>query len=100
MLPGFPGGNAIFFEVVAIGTNYCTTSSDYGISIYFLFAVLSEILSIWTILAYVGDTSYKVYKKRTNLKRAQLCSAVKGKNLNENNTKENLNENNTTIVFT
>ena len=100
MLPGFPGGNAKFVELVAIGTNYCIASSHYGISIYFLFGVLSEILRIWTILAYVGVTSCKVYKKRTNLKRAQLCSAVKRKNLNENNTKENLNENNTTIFFT
>ena len=86
MLLGFPGGNEKFVEVVAIGTNYCTTSSDYGISIYFLFGVLSEILRIWTILAYVGVKSYKVYKKRTNLKRDQLCSAVKRKNLIENNT--------------
>ena len=100
MLPRFPGGNENFFEVVAIGTNYCITSSDYGISIYFLFGVLSEILRSWTILSYVGVKSCKVYKKRTNLKRAQLCSAVKRENLNENNTKENLNENNTTIVFT
>ena len=100
MVPVFPSGNAKFVEVIEIGTNYCTTSSDYGIFIYFLFGVLSEILRIWTILAYVGVTSCKVYKKRTNLKRAQLCSAVKRKNLNENNTKENLNENNTTIVFT
>ena len=100
MLHGFPGGNANFFEVVAIGTNYCTTSSDYAISMYFLFGVLSKILRIWTILAYVGVTSCKVYKKRTNLKRAQLCSAIKRKKLNENNTKQNLNENYTTIVFT
>ena len=100
MLPRFPGGNAIFFEVVAIGTNYCTTSSDYGISIYFLFVVLSEILRIWNILAYVEVTSCKVYKRRTNLKRAQLCSAIKRKKLNENNTKQNLNKNYTTIVFT
>ena len=86
MLPGFPGVNEKFVEVVAIDTNYCTTSSDYCISIYFLFGVLSEILKIWTILAYVGVKSCKVYKKRTNLKRGQLCSAVKRKNLNENNT--------------
>ena len=86
MLPGFPGGNAKFVEFVAIGTNYCTTSSDYGISIYFLFGVLSEILRIWIILAYVGVKSCKVYKKRTNLKRDQLYSDVKRKNLNENNT--------------
>ena len=49
MLPGFPGGNEKFVELVAIGTNYCTASSDYGIPIYFLFGVLSEILRIWTI---------------------------------------------------
>ena len=86
MLPGFLGGNAKFVEVVAIGTNYCTTSSDYGISIYFLFGILSEILRIWTILAYVGVKTYKVYKNRTNLKRDQLCSTVKRKKLKENNT--------------
>ena len=100
MLPGFPGGNAKFVEIIAIGTNYYTASSDYGISIYFLFGVLSEIVRIWTILAYIGVTSCKVYKKRTNLKRAQLFYALKRKNLNKNNTKENLNENNTTIGFT
>ena len=86
MLPRFPGGNAKFVEFVAIGTNYCTSSSDYGISIYFLFGVLSKILRIWTILAYVGVKRCKVYKKRTNLKWAQLCSAIKRKNLIENNT--------------
>ena len=86
MLLGFPGGNVKYFEVVAIGTNYCTESSDYGISIYFLFGILSEILRIWIILAYVGVKSCNVYKKRTNLKRDQLYSDVKRKNLNENNT--------------
>ena len=86
MLPVFPGGNAKFVEVVAIGTNYYTRYSDYGISIYFLFGFLSEILRIFTILSYIGVKSCKVYKKRTNFKRDQLYSDVKRKNLNENNT--------------